>query len=110
MALSSSKKMRLPPDVSPILHVRNLPFKVSEEDLFDLFGKYGGIRQIRVGAKKDTSGTAYIVYDDIFDANSACEHLQGYNVHGRYLITQFFQPNKTKKVTWEAREQGRAHS
>lgn len=39
---------KLPPDVGRILYVRNLPYKISSEDMYDLFGKYGAIRQIRM--------------------------------------------------------------
>ena len=48
--------------------------------LYQLFGKYGAIRQIRVGHTKDTRGTAYVVYEDIFDAKNAVDHLSGFNV------------------------------
>jgi pre-mRNA branch site protein p14 len=40
--------VRLAPEVNRILFVRNLPYKISSEELFDLFGKYGAIRQIRM--------------------------------------------------------------
>ena len=39
---------RLPPEVNRILYVRNLPYKISSEEMYDIFGKYGAIRQIRV--------------------------------------------------------------
>lgn len=93
---------------------RNLPYKVSAEDMYELFGKYGAVRQIRVyspssiaahrlmfcvcrGTNKDTRGTAYVVYEDLFDAKNACEHLSGYNLLGRYLIVLYYQPAKLAK-------------
>ncbi len=30
------------------LFVRNLPFNISAEEMYDIFGKYGPIRQVRV--------------------------------------------------------------
>ena len=36
--------MRLPPEVNKIIFVRNLPFKISPDELYDIFGKYGTIR------------------------------------------------------------------
>ena len=49
---------RLPPEVNRILYVRNLPYSITAEEMYDIFGKFGAIRQIRVGTKKDTRGTA----------------------------------------------------
>lgn len=40
--------VRLAPEVNRILFVKNLPFKVTSNEMYDLFGKYGAIRQIRV--------------------------------------------------------------
>lgn len=54
--------------------------------MYDIFGKYGAIRQIRLGNTTETRGTAYVVYEDIFDAANAVNHLSGFNVAGRYLI------------------------
>lgn len=68
--------------------------------MYDIFGKYGAIRQIRVygssfdtdtrnfslltsGTSADTRGTAFVVYEDIYDAKNACEKLSGFNVAGR---------------------------
>jgi RNA recognition motif-containing protein len=39
---------RLPPEVNRVLYVRNLPFKITAEEMYDIFGKYGAIRQIRL--------------------------------------------------------------
>lgn len=83
-----------PPLSRRILYVRNLPFSISPEELYEVFGKYGAIRQVRLGSTKDTRGTAYVVYEDIFDAKNACEHLSGFNVQNRYLIVLYHQPKR----------------
>ncbi|XP_055328484.1 splicing factor 3B subunit 6-like [Paramacrobiotus metropolitanus] len=102
MALLQKAKVRLPPEVNRILYVRNLPYKISAEDMYDIFGKYGPIRQIRVGNTPETRGTAFVVYEDIFDAKNACDHLSGFNVCNRYLVVLYYQSNKAfKKIDTE---------
>ena len=91
--------------------------------MYDIFGKYGAIRQIRLwefvfyehvfysffiwfclnfflcrGDKQDTRGTAFVVYEDIYDANTAVDHLSGFNVCGRYLIVLYYQQARMQKV------------
>ncbi|EDV20481.1 Splicing factor 3B subunit 6 [Trichoplax sp. H2] len=94
MAMQKRSNIRLPPEVNRILYVRNLPYKITGEELYDIFGKYGAIRQIRLGTNADTKGTAFVVYEDIFDAKNACEHLSGFNVCNRYLVVLYYQSNK----------------
>jgi pre-mRNA branch site protein p14 len=56
------------------------------------------VYQIRLGNKeKDTRGTAFVVYEDIYDAKAAVDHLSGFNVGGRYLIVLYYQPAKFEK-------------
>ena len=118
--------------------------------MYDLFGKYGAIRQIRMcvlrrarlqqqlsalpstcrtpgspviatlphslplahralctlyrGNVHDTKGTAFVVYEDIYDAKNAVDHLSGFNVCGRYLIVLYYQPTKMQKKLDEKRK------
>ncbi len=39
-------------------------------------------------------GTAFVVYEDIFDAKNACDHLSGFNVCNRYLVVLYYQATK----------------
>ncbi|CAL5348886.1 unnamed protein product [Camellia sinensis] len=103
MATISLRKgnTRLPPEVNQVLYVRNLPF------MYNIFGKYGAIRQIRIGTNKDTlqekaplsdtRGTAFIVYEDIYDAKTTVDHLSGFNAANRYLIVLYYQQAKMNK-------------
>merc|ERR1719456_1992541 len=88
------RNVRLAPEVNRILYVRNLPYKITPDELYDIFGKYGSIRQIRRGTGPETRGTAFVVYDDIYDAKNAMDHLSGFNVAGRYLVLLYYNPNK----------------
>jgi len=89
---------RLPPDVSRILYVKSLPFKITTEQLYDLFGKFGAIRQIRLGSTPETRGKAFVVYEDIFDAKNALEKLTGFNVMGRYIVVLYHQTTPTSSA------------
>lgn len=93
----SKHQSRLPPEVNRILYVRNLPFKITPEELYEIFGKYGAVYQIRVGDTRETRGTAFVVYEDIYDAKSAVDHLSGFNVSGRYLVVLYYQPAKFER-------------
>jgi pre-mRNA branch site protein p14 len=46
------------------------------------------------GNANDTRGTAYVAFEDIFDAKNACDHLSGFNVCNRYLVVLYYQPTK----------------
>ena len=96
---------KLPPEVNRILYVRNLPFNITDEDMYDIFGKYGAIRQIRIGQTRDTKGTAYVVYEDIYDAKAALEKLSGFNVANRYLIVLYFNLGKFAQKQLEKEEE-----
>lgn len=51
------------------------------------------------GNSKETRGTAFVVYEDIYDAKNAVDKLSGFNVAGRYLICLYYQPSKISKKT-----------
>lgn len=49
--------------------MKNLNYQITGEDLYDLFGRYGSIRQIRIGNEQKTRGTAFVVFDDVMDVS-----------------------------------------
>jgi RNA recognition motif. (a.k.a. RRM, RBD, or RNP domain) len=58
---------KLPPGANRILFVKNLNYQITGDDLYDLFGRYGSIRQIRIGNEAKTKGTGFVVFDDVMD-------------------------------------------
>lgn len=93
MALGA-QHVRLPPEVNRILYVKNLPYNMKADELYDLFGRYGPIRQIRLGDQQTTKGGAFVVYEDIYDARNALERLQGFKVLDRFLVVQYYRQRK----------------
>ena len=59
MQAKNRSQVRLPPEVNRVLYVRNLPYKITAEEMYDIFGKYGAIRQIRVGTTPETKGKGW---------------------------------------------------
>jgi RNA recognition motif-containing protein len=68
----SFSQAKLPPGANRILFVKNLNYQITGEDLYDLFGRYGSIRQIRIGNEAKTKGTAFVVFDDVMDVRAMC--------------------------------------
>ncbi|KAF4770893.1 hypothetical protein HAV15_012649 [Penicillium sp. str.  len=118
---------KLAPEANRILFVKNLKsnlqlalynrdqiadiflnsYNVTAEQLFDLFGKFGPIRQIRQGIANTSKGTAFVVYEDVHDAKQACDKLNGFNFQNRYLVVLYHQPEKmvrTKEDITERQE------
>ena len=76
------------------LYVKNIPYTVNEEDLRNLFGKFGKITSIKL--EKDTDkkdekeatkpilnkGFGYILFEKIEDAKNALMSLNGKNIPG----------------------------
>jgi len=91
-----SRNAKLAPEANRILFVKNLAYNIDAPALFDLFGKFGPIRQIRAGTSQSTKGTAFVVYDDVVDAKQACDKLNGFNFMNRYLVVLYHQPEKMK--------------
>jgi RNA recognition motif. (a.k.a. RRM, RBD, or RNP domain) len=49
------------------------------------------------GNAKKTKGTAFVVYEDIFDAKRAQEGLSGFNVQNRYLIVLYWNQKRQQQ-------------
>jgi RNA recognition motif-containing protein len=49
--------------------------------------------QIRQGIANNTKGTAFVVYEDVMDAKSACDKLNGFNFQNRYLVGTQIAPS-----------------
>ncbi|KAL3900298.1 MAG: hypothetical protein SGCHY_001443 [Lobulomycetales sp.] len=79
------------------LFVRNLPYKATPEELYELFGKFGGVRQIRQGNAQDTRGTAFVVYNTVEETANALKSLQGFQIQGRYLVLVYHDPSRKPK-------------
>ncbi|KAL5487733.1 hypothetical protein ACEPAI_5841 [Sanghuangporus weigelae] len=93
---------KLPAGANRILFVKNLNYSITGEDLYELFGRYGSIRQIRLGSDPKTKGTAFVVYDDVTDAKNALEHLNGFHLQERYIVVLYHMPARQDAAAQKA--------
>ncbi|CBQ72982.1 conserved hypothetical protein [Sporisorium reilianum SRZ2] len=91
---------------SRILFVKNLNYNTTGADLYQVFGRYGAIRQIRLGDATGTKGTAYVVYEEMADAKRALDNLNGFHLNERYIVVLYHMPARlAAKADLAKREQ-----
>ena len=82
-----------------VVYVRNLPFNISSEEMYDIFGKYGALRQVRIGDSKETRGTAFVVYEVSTEDRLACVFIES------FLSSPSSAWQPARRLLYEAREQ-----
>jgi len=73
---------------STTLFVGNLPFNMRENEMGDLFSKFGKIRHVKVGIDKysgKSRGYGFVEFEDRVDAEAAFKKYNGYDLMGRVL-------------------------
>jgi len=79
------------------LFVGNLPFKLSENDVSDLFGQYGEVVSCSMPVDRDTGrkrGFAFVEMKDDAQAEAAIQALNGRQIEGRALSVSISQPKQ----------------
>lgn len=74
----------------PIVLVKNIPYDASTSLLYDIFGKFGHIHQLRISDGLVPQGTCYVVYSNLNSAKRAARELNGVNFRSRYLVAHMY--------------------
>lgn len=72
---------------SRILLVERIPTALTGEKLYELFGAYGPLRQVRVGTDALSKGMAIVVFSFGEDANNARQSLHGHQLGGSRALS-----------------------
>ena len=86
--------------MSKKLYVGNLSYKVSEDDLKDLFGEFGTIIEVSVITDRETGrprGFAFIEMDSDDDANKAVDSLNGKTIQDREIVVNEARPRRDSR-------------
>lgn len=68
--------------------LRNLPFKITEDELNKVFSKFGPVKECNILKREDGKlvGCAFIQYDKVNHAAKAIHHANGKDIAGRQVI------------------------
>lgn len=70
----------------PIVLLKNLPFDVTNEELYSLGSNFGDVIQIRKGTEQHIKGNCFVVYATLEASKAAIANLNGFSFKGRYLV------------------------
>ncbi|MEE4256749.1 MAG: RNA-binding protein [Bacteroidales bacterium] len=79
------------------IYVGNLDFKVTEQDLNELFNEFGQVESARLITDKysgRSKGFGFVVMEDDSEANEAIEALNGKDFKGRDMTVNEARPRK----------------
>jgi cold-inducible RNA-binding protein len=80
------------------LYVGNLPYKTTDEDLTELFGRAGAVDNVRVMRDQATGrarGFAFVEMVNDEDAQKAVEQFHEYELDGRALVVNEARPKES---------------
>ena len=79
------------------IYAYNLLFEVSDDDLHKLFGSYGPLKRAAINYGRDgrSLGTAFIVFRNRVDAQTAFQQLNGQPFDGRKLSLHLLEERET---------------
>ena len=70
------------------LYVGNLPWETTDDELYDVFEKSGGVEEVRIVKDRDTGrskGFGFVEMMSEDEADSALKMFDGYSLNGRVL-------------------------
>ena len=79
------------------IYVGNLPYGVADEDLQDIFEKYGAIDKAKVIMDRESGrskGFGFVEMPNDDEAQEAIEALDGYSIQGRSLKVNTARPRE----------------
>ena len=82
------------------IYVGNLPFRTTEENVRDLFARYGGVQSVKLISDRETGkprGFGFVEMDDDAAADEAIRALDGAEFEGRSLKVNEAKPRAPRK-------------
>ena len=80
------------------IYVGNLDFRVSEDDLKEIFEEYGTVSSVKIISDKfsgRSKGFGFVDMDNLDEAKKAIEELNGSTLENRTMTVNEAKPKKT---------------
>ena len=81
------------------LFVGNLPFRLTREELFDLFAQAGAVASVHIPTDRETGrprGFGFVEMEDQGGLEQAISMFNGYSVDGRPLVVNQARPRESR--------------
>ena len=82
------------------LFVGNLPYRITEDELRELFGQYGELTEVKLIIDRMTGrsrGIAFVEYATEEEAAAAIEALHNYELEGRAMMVNIARPQAPRE-------------
>ena len=81
------------------LFVGNLPFRLSRDELFDLFAQAGTVVSVHIPTDRETGrprGFGFVEMEEPASIDQAIQMFNGYSVDGRALVVNQARPRESR--------------
>ncbi|MGB3617623.1 MAG: RNA-binding protein [Catalinimonas sp.] len=81
------------------IYVGNLPYRMADDELYNLFSEYGEVKSATVIKDRETGrskGFGFVEMDDSGQAGEAIENLHGTELGGRNLTVNEARPREER--------------
>ncbi len=92
--------------MSKKIYVGNLSYKVTEDDLKDLFGEFGAVSEVNVITDRETGrprGFAFVEMDSDDEATKAINSLNGKELQDREIVVNEAKPKRDNRNRRDSR-------
>ena len=86
--------------MSKKIYVGNLSYKVTEDDLKDLFAEFGSVTEVNVITDRETGrprGFAFVEMDSDDEATKAIDSLNGKELQDREIVVNEARPRRDSR-------------
>ncbi len=81
------------------LFVGNMPFRMTRDELFDLFAQAGAVTSVHIPTDRETGrprGFGFVEMEDPSSVDQAVQMFNGYSVDGRALVVNQARPREAR--------------